>query len=307
MITYAPNYYKDFKCKADKCKHSCCIGWEIDIDEEALSYYEGIKGHIGDKLKKCVSYDGEPHFILDLGDRCPFLKSNGLCELICEFGEESLCNICTDHPRYRNFYFDSVEIGLGLCCEKAAEIIVNAEEPFKLISLDGSDTEYADDEKYIIDLRQKLICTMQDRRLTINERFGNIFRLINSAPPEGSLREWCDFYLSLERLNEEWTDEIESLKNTDIKFGDFSLLNGREEIAAEQLAVYFLYRHMPPAIWDDNAFERVKLSYVSCALIIALYVSKGQGGLDVLAECARMYSSEIEYSDENVDSILQKL
>ena len=30
MTVTVPSYYKDFKCIADKCRHSCCIGWEID-------------------------------------------------------------------------------------------------------------------------------------------------------------------------------------------------------------------------------------------------------------------------------------
>ena len=32
MKIIAPNYYPAFRCIADKCRHSCCIGWEIDID-----------------------------------------------------------------------------------------------------------------------------------------------------------------------------------------------------------------------------------------------------------------------------------
>ena len=34
MILRVPFYYKEFHCIADACKDSCCIGWEIDIDEE---------------------------------------------------------------------------------------------------------------------------------------------------------------------------------------------------------------------------------------------------------------------------------
>ena len=43
MKLYAPSYYKKFKCIADKCEHSCCIGWEIDIDEETLEKYEKLE------------------------------------------------------------------------------------------------------------------------------------------------------------------------------------------------------------------------------------------------------------------------
>ena len=27
-----PDYYPLFHCIADRCRHNCCIGWEIDID-----------------------------------------------------------------------------------------------------------------------------------------------------------------------------------------------------------------------------------------------------------------------------------
>ena len=34
-----------------KCKHNCCIGWEIDVDEEKLAYYKHVQGALGDRLK----------------------------------------------------------------------------------------------------------------------------------------------------------------------------------------------------------------------------------------------------------------
>ena len=37
-----PNYYKKFKCIKDKCKHNCCIGWEIDIDEDTMDLYNSL-------------------------------------------------------------------------------------------------------------------------------------------------------------------------------------------------------------------------------------------------------------------------
>ena len=39
---YAPSYYKNFTCIADKCKHSCCVGWEIAIDKTTLNKYEAL-------------------------------------------------------------------------------------------------------------------------------------------------------------------------------------------------------------------------------------------------------------------------
>ena len=51
MILRVPSYYKTFQCIADKCEHSCCIGWEIDIDEDSYDYYMGIEGAFGERLK----------------------------------------------------------------------------------------------------------------------------------------------------------------------------------------------------------------------------------------------------------------
>ena len=42
MFTVKPDFYDNFKCIADKCTDSCCIGWEIDVDETALEKYNKI-------------------------------------------------------------------------------------------------------------------------------------------------------------------------------------------------------------------------------------------------------------------------
>ncbi len=36
MKLYAPVYYQKFSCLAGECRHSCCVGWEIDVDKKAL-------------------------------------------------------------------------------------------------------------------------------------------------------------------------------------------------------------------------------------------------------------------------------
>ena len=29
-----PDYYPKFHCLAQRCRHSCCIGWEIECSQE---------------------------------------------------------------------------------------------------------------------------------------------------------------------------------------------------------------------------------------------------------------------------------
>ena len=134
MKTFVPNYYKDFNCIANKCKHNCCIGWEIDIDEETLFKYENYKGKFSKKLMQGIEHNDDcAIFHLDGKGRCAFLNENNLCDIILNLGENSLCQICSDHPRFRNYYSDRIEMGLGLCCEEAGRIILSQDNAFFLI------------------------------------------------------------------------------------------------------------------------------------------------------------------------------
>lgn len=37
-----PAYYKAFRCIGSDCTENCCIGWEINVDEDSLAYYETV-------------------------------------------------------------------------------------------------------------------------------------------------------------------------------------------------------------------------------------------------------------------------
>ena len=54
MKLYAPAYYKEFSCIADRCRHSCCIGWEIDVDADTLAFYEDLEGDYADKIRASI-------------------------------------------------------------------------------------------------------------------------------------------------------------------------------------------------------------------------------------------------------------
>ena len=313
MKLIAPDYYTKFKCIADRCKHSCCIGWVIDVDPDTLAYYHSVTGPLGERLKKGIDESGETaHFILGEGERCPFLNQSGLCDLIIGLGEDSLCQICTDHPRYRNFYSDRTEIGLGLCCEAAGDLILKRQEKATLVVLedDGENEELDVPDESLLTWREQLFAIVQDRSLTIEERAAAILKAAEFTIPERSLAEWAEIYMELERLEESWTDRLEELKSTDISHAP-SLDMPEWEIAFEQLLVYFLYRQLPFAL-DDGEYEgRAAFCVLSYRIIRDLCcvhaVLHGSVNLDDLVEIARQYSAEIEYSDENVEALLDAL
>ena len=122
-----PAYYKAFRCIGSDCTENCCIGW--DVDEDSLAYYETVPGDFGERLRASIApadeQTGEPaHFRLDAEERCPLLNDCNLCEVLLHLGEDKMAQICTDHPRYYEWFSDGREDGLGLCCEAAAELIL---------------------------------------------------------------------------------------------------------------------------------------------------------------------------------------
>ena len=150
-----PDYYPLFRCIADRCRHNCCIGWEIDVDGDSLAAYDQIGGEMGEYLHKCIDRSGEmPHFILGEQERCPFLNGKNLCDLILYGGEGMLCQICTDHPRYRSFFSERTEIGVGLCCEEAARLILTRPEKTTLVVT--GEGELDEEETALLTLRDHL-------------------------------------------------------------------------------------------------------------------------------------------------------
>jgi lysine-N-methylase len=308
MKLYAPDYYGEFSCIADRCLHSCCVGWEIDIDEDTFEYYGTVTGDFGTRLKNGISTDGGvPHFILSKNESCPFLNNNGLCDIILNLGENSLCGICADHPRYRNFFQSRTEIGLGLCCEAAGRLILTNEKKVTLILLEN-DAEVgearSDDEEGFFMLREHLLETAQNREKSVDERMENVFQICDCTLPKKSLGEWCDVYLSLERLNDDWTRRLNDLKKL-YGANDWISVDAKWEMAREQLFVYFLLRHTADALYDGQLKERVAFAKVSVQIITALFAAGTKKTMDELIEIARQYSSEIEYCEENIEQLLE--
>ena len=300
MKEIRPDYYEEFRCAAGDCRHTCCRGWEIDIDEDTLAYYNALPGELGDRLRREIvtGEDGTAQFRLRDGDRCPFLNENNLCDLIPALGETHLCQICTDHPRFRNYFSDRTETGLGLCCEAAAKLILSRREKTRFIG-SGEETLLPEEEP-ILRLREKLIALMQDRTVPINARFDAILAEAGKNLPEMTAAQWADFLYGLERLDPGWEWRLDRLRN-----------GGKAEIAPdpiaeEQLCVYFLFRHLAGAVYDGDLAGRAAFAVQSCKLIRAIWSAEG-GRPEEYYEIAREYSSEIEYSEENLCAMLDRI
>ena len=289
MRLVRPDFYDDFKCIADKCCHSCCIGWEIDIDEDSFEYYMGLEGELGDDLRANISAEPEPHFCLCAGDRCPFLEKSGLCKLINNLGEDSLCQICSEHPRFYNYIEDREEAGLGLSCEEVVRLLLEGEGSLRLLT-EGND--FDEDELIRFDIFK--ILSQDDKPMS--QRFYDALDYFGEELSDHNLSKWAEFFLQLERLDESWTEKLLALKNSSLEKVPESFLGLDRYV---RLCQYFVYRHMLDA---DEYAPMLEFCILATEIIAALdYVC----GFD--PEHTRLFSSEIEYSDENIPLIIEEL
>ena len=295
MRTFVPHYYSDFKCKAGECRHSCCIGWEIDIDPATLQKYNSIQTDFGKKLRDNVDFQNESAcFKLSQDEKCPFLNEHNLCEIILNLGEENLCDICTDHPRFRHFYSDRTEMGLGICCEEACRVILSDNRPFSLIP-DYRNDENLPSEEISFYKERDLILKAVENSNNLSSAVDKTNEMYNLDSIQLDLHKTADFFLGLEMLDTDWKDTLLLLKTPKKACAD-----SRAEKAFINLYKYFLYRHLD----DDYFYEALKFSEISVKMIWAI-CERTDFSFENICEIARAYSTEIEYSDENMDKVIE--
>ncbi|MBR5521792.1 MAG: flagellin lysine-N-methylase [Oscillospiraceae bacterium] len=306
MRVIVPDYYSEFRCLAGRCKHNCCIGWEIDIDSDTLAFYDSVTGPMAEKLAAGICRDGEnAHFCMKEDGRCPFLNENDLCEIIINFGPDKVSDICDDHPRFRNFYSGREEIGLGMSCEAVARLILNKQEKTQLICIQEDEEELWPDEWDFIDLRDEIFDILQQRDKTIDERTAEMLMHCRIESSGYTAAELADIYLPLERLDEKWTELLLQLKN--IPQEKLVFTDRNYDIPFEQLIVYLIFRHTTEGLDDDMMDGRILMAVNSFELIRYLCRAykeiTGSMNMDTLCEITRMFSAEIEYSTENTGKL----
>ena len=177
MILRVPEYYDEFSCIASRCKDSCCAGWEIDIDDESYEYYRSVEGPFGDRLRESmfVAEDDGYRFKLKGPKRCAMLNDNNLCDLYTALGEEALCEVCTEYPRFSLVYGQVEQKALSLSCEEVGRILFGRTEPEQLIDIElpGDCEDDEEDPQYVAFMewvQKEAVAILQNRELSITER-----------------------------------------------------------------------------------------------------------------------------------------
>lgn len=266
MTVFWPDYYNKFQCKAGECLHTCCAGWEIGIDKASVKRFMKDPD-IASKIR-----DGG--FVLREDGRCPFLRDDNLCEMIIQHGEDYLCDICKEHPRFYNNFEDHTEAGIGLVCEEACRLVLGCEKPFELIAEDGSKMDLPDYVKAVFDTAKPL-----------SERMKQI-----SGGKRANSKLRAEIFNGMEVLEYKWTTLLEKIIEEPVTEDDEDKAVDENSIELANFAAYLLYRYKGAGRFAAEA-----------TWLIADLAAKGCG----IQEVARVFSGEVEYSDINIDEALE--
>ncbi|MBP3807281.1 MAG: flagellin lysine-N-methylase [Eubacterium sp.] len=287
MINIDAEIYNEFRCKADKCKHSCCKGWEIDIDEDTLEYYKDLDTELGNEILQNIQEEEDTHFKLTDDDRCPFLKDNGLCKLIEELGEDSLCDICRLHPRFFEDINDYSLAGVGLSCEKVTELI------FEKKSLDF----------IICDSQKKLDIYELLKLLDINILHDSLdlSKMIPDYLEEGKIEKVLDIFSNTVPIDDKWKNEVLLIKS-DYK----KLLEGfdSKDIDIKKYEItyqYILFRQLE--LIEQYGTEKIIDYAIYSIIFIILYARLFHDDI----EAVRRWSEQIEYNEDNINTLINEL
>jgi len=342
MIYRKQKAFDKFKCIADKCPKSCCIGWQIMIDKNSLEKYQTVTGAFSDRIRSGVDYKAQA-FRQD-NTRCKMLTPQGLCDLQSTLGGDYLCDTCRLYPRHTEEFQDLREYSLSLSCPEVTRIILSPDYESGLT--ESADDTYDDPEDFddfdflIFDqleyAREKMFKVSSDHTIPLQKRLEQIayaaYRL-QVLFDEGEIlamgdvsydcatnisdtgifldQDYCiksmDVLIDMEALESDWAESIIAAKEYWLRFPEDS-----EE----------WHNAMYPDSDTDYRFEKIFQSLLFTYFCGAVYDGEiyaramiavqsvrflmmidAAKGTD-LASTVYLYSREVEHSDPNINALI---
>ena len=291
MISLYPTFYHTFQCKANQCHHTCCQKWTIDVDEETAKLYQTLPTPLGEDLQKFMTVDDEGYYFMfsDKQPTCPLLREDGLCRVVLELGEDSLCDTCHMHPRFYKYIEDLELCGVGLSCEESVEKLLATEGDQLLFTIEDDDGEFTTKDRPVLENIFDLLAL-------------GISPAICQFTPNHSIR-YCQKLISVyketEPIDEEWTKQLAHLEDmlsstTAMNTTDLLTLDAQETATLNKVYQYILYRQI------DMLAEYSLESLVRYAFDATVFIALLTHQFGNLPEQIRRWSEQIEYDEDNV-------
>ena len=291
MISLYPTFYHTFQCKANQCHHTCCQKWTIDVDEETAKLYQTLPTPLGEDLRKFMTVDDEGYYFMfnDRQPTCPLLREDGLCRVVLELGEDSLCDTCHMHPRFYKYIEDLELCGVGLSCEESVEKLLATEGDQLLFTIEDDDSEFTAEDRPVLENIFDLLA------LGINPAICQ-FTLNHSIH---YCQELVTVYKKTEPIDEEWTKQLahlETMLSSTTASTTMDLLNADtiDVSALNKVYQYILYRQID-MLAEYSLESLVRYAFDATVFIALLTYQFGN-----LPEQIRRWSEQIEYDEDNV-------
>ena len=291
MISLYPTFYHTFQCKANQCHHTCCQKWTIDVDEETAKLYQTLPTPLGEDLRKFMTVDDEGYYFMfsDKQPTCPLLREDGLCRVVLELGEDSLCDTCHMHPRFYKYIEDLELCGVGLSCEESVEKLLATEGDQLQFTIEDDDGEFTAKDRPVLENIFDLLA------LGINPAICQ-FTLNHSIH---YCQELVTIYKKTEPIDEEWTKQLAHL---DAMLSSTEASTTMDLLKADTIDVsalnkvyqYILYRQI------DMLAEYSLESLVRYAFDATVFIALLTHQFGNLPEQIRRWSEQIEYDEDNV-------
>lgn len=332
MITLYPQVYDNFTCLAASCQKTCCQRWEIDIDEETASQYLQEKGDLGDELRQWVvkGLDGY-HFSFEDTGYCHFWREDGFCRLVLEKGEDYLCDICHNHPRFYKYIGDLELCGVGLACEATVRLlkgeslqspnatIRELEEGVSpsAIFLEGDllFREYIDSETQELlatdglDVEARSSVTLYDILCDLGLILPSDVTQWNVSlikSQTSALQDILTWLGPTEALSEEWTSLLEEMQKNSDQYDailhSYVGSHAYDHLVWNRLYQYILYRQIDMLEEGFSLACLVEYAWRNTFFILA-QVAWGEDFVKAVVD----WSEQIEYNLDNVSLLFQSI
>lgn len=214
--------YDEFKCIADKCEFTCCLGWDINIDNNTYDKWKSCKE--GDILLKNIKVKGKEYFInKETKDGCIFLNDKGLCNLVIEYGEEFLSETCHTFPRIKNEFENITEFSLNCACPEVVDLLGGLKTYIAVIGEIGEECPRE------LKVRKVLLDILKNEKYLVEEKTLMGFEMLNS------LRKYENNTCKLISDLEKWQNETSLNKLSK----DYRSIKLDKEEALEELGNLF--------------------------------------------------------------------
>ncbi|MGL4739935.1 MAG: flagellin lysine-N-methylase [Sarcina sp.] len=206
--------FNKFSCIADKCKFTCCSGWNINIDNDT---YNNLKvNNINFVVKRIEEKDNKYFIKKEIEADCPFLDKIGLCEIVKNVGDKYLSNTCRNFPRIENKFDDFEEFTLSCACPEVVDIIDREKQKVEIrrklneniIELEIRDKIIEIIRKTNISMEKKLIIAYRMFEEMLEEK--NVNNVINKFD-DMFIREMSKVYDEVEIERYEAIEELNCL------------------------------------------------------------------------------------------------